>query len=269
VLFALHRYFAWTVPFPCRTEVSYWSISARPETAGGRRLFTVAINVLETLFVFGPVDDPSIVDFHLNVDLDVLLARWGSLAAVMQQQCGLVASGAAIYRSRPAVARLWVSSAHDFVRMFTIDGVVDAARRLNLDLMRKGAALNWKSHSLDLADLILEPEPERPALPSGDSTALGKAGAAYDGQGRFDLAETAYRQALTADPTNAQAAFGLANLLDERGDIQSADTLYRQAAASGDQFAAFAVGYLCQQRGDLAGPRSGTAPPPTPETRSR
>ncbi|MGC4773524.1 hypothetical protein ACLQ25_31740, partial [Micromonospora sp. DT44] len=40
-----------------------------------------------------------------------------------------------------------IRSAHDAL---THPGIIKAARKLNLDLMRKGPALNWKSHCPDL-----------------------------------------------------------------------------------------------------------------------
>lgn len=114
------------------------------------------MHTLETLFLHAPRSKPEITDFRLNVDLKTLLDRWGTLKRLMKQLRGLDADEAP-YSVRPGIAALEVTNPRDFVRLLDIDGVVAAARRLNLDLMRKGPAINWKTHSLELADQLLTP----------------------------------------------------------------------------------------------------------------
>jgi hypothetical protein len=74
----------------------------------------------------------------------------------MARSRGLHAADAG-YRARPNVASLAATSAGHALRMLRQRGVLAAARRLNLDLMRKGPTMHWRTHCFDLADLVLSP----------------------------------------------------------------------------------------------------------------
>ncbi|WP_306212578.1 tetratricopeptide repeat protein [Actinoplanes sp. RD1] len=251
VQYALRRYIAWTLPAPQRTELSYWALSARPGTSGGKRLCTLSVHNLETLYLYAPRREPEVIDFALNVDLETLVDRWGSLETFQEQLWGLHAEEAP-YRARPGVAGLEVTSPRDFVRLLSIDGVADAARRLNLDLMRKGPAINWKAHSLELTDLLLAPVvAARPAPDAADPESLFTAAADLDDQGRFDEAHQLYRRA--SDGGHAAAMFLLGCLADERGDLDEAEGWWRRAAGAGHSDAAVELGHLLGDSGDRAG----------------
>ncbi|GIE78694.1 hypothetical protein Aph02nite_46440 [Actinoplanes philippinensis] len=56
------------------------------------------------------------------------------------------------YRARPNVAALSVEP-QDFARLLGVRGVLPAARKLNLDLMRKGPTMHWRTHNPALADI--------------------------------------------------------------------------------------------------------------------
>jgi hypothetical protein len=149
----LRRYVAETIPFPARTELTYWSLSAVPSTNAGTypRLLTLSVQTLETLFVTSPKDAPQEVDIRINVDLPTLLATWGTLDALISHMPEVEAYEPG-YRTRRNVAALTIST-KDALRLLALRGVLPAARRLNLDLMRKGPTMHWRTHNPLLADL--------------------------------------------------------------------------------------------------------------------
>jgi hypothetical protein len=143
---------------PRRTELSYWSISVLPATSKSfrPRLLTLSVHSLETLIVEAPSWDPERTMIRMNVDLPTMLDRWDTLDRLMDDAVGLVARETS-YAVRPNVLALQVEGGRNLMRLLSLDGVVDAARRLNLDLMRKGPAFHWKTHCFDLVDAFLEP----------------------------------------------------------------------------------------------------------------
>jgi hypothetical protein len=152
----LRRYIAWTIPFPGRTELTYWSLSAVPATNAATypRLLTLSVHTLETLFVFAPKQMPEQLTIRINVDLPTVLSTWGNLKRLTSQVPGLNACEAD-YDARPDVAGLEMHSVSDTIQTLELPGVVAAARRLNLDLMRKGPTMHWRTHCFDLADVAL------------------------------------------------------------------------------------------------------------------
>jgi hypothetical protein len=115
---------------------------------------TLSVHTLETLFVFAPKQTPERLTIRINVDLSTVLNSWGSLKRLTSQVPGLNAYEGD-YDARPDVAGLEMHSVHHAVQMLELPGVVAAARRLNLDLMRKGPTMHWHTHCFDLADVAL------------------------------------------------------------------------------------------------------------------
>lgn len=229
VLPAVRRYLARTVPFPHRTEFFRWSISAVPDTNknSAPRMFTVTVHALETLFVWAPFEEQHRTIFELNVDLPTMQRRWPDPNDLAE------AFGAAyvcdlLYGVRPGVLRLAVEGSRNFMRLLDVDGVVEAARRLNLDLVRKGPAMQWKSHSFALADRLLQPGTESAGDDDSDPYDLGLTA---DALGDLPRAERFYRQA--ADAGRSEAAFRLGELHTERGGEEQAAFWYGRAERDG------------------------------------
>jgi len=162
---SLRRYVAWTIPHPARTEMNRWAIAAAPGTNSRSwpRLLTLSIQNLETLYVFAHVADPTQTSIRVNVDQDVVLQRWGAVDRLQEQHPWLTAYEAHGYLSRPGVLAFEVDRPRDLQRLLAIPAITPAARRLNLDLMRKGPTMHWQTHCPDLADVMLEPAPTSPA----------------------------------------------------------------------------------------------------------
>ncbi|MGW0506865.1 GIY-YIG nuclease family protein [Micromonospora sp. NPDC003241] len=141
-----------TMPAPELTELSYWSLSALPSTGAGSypRLLTLSVYALETLYVCHDRRFPQDLEICVNVDETVarsdLRTRW---------RLRSMRAARAHYRIRPGVLGLRFTSVPAACDALARPQVVRAARRLNLDLMRKGSALNWKTHCPDLVEHVL------------------------------------------------------------------------------------------------------------------
>jgi hypothetical protein len=167
----LRRYVARTIPFPRRTELGSWSVSAVPSTNKDSwpRLLAVTVQALETLIVEAPVDDNTRTMVRINVDLAIILHRWGNLDRLRATFPAAYVREAR-YNVRPGVLALEVEGTRNLMRLLDLDGVTDSARRLNLDLMRKGPAFQWQHHSYGLADRLLEPVIDELSAPEGDAS---------------------------------------------------------------------------------------------------
>ncbi|MCI4061605.1 GIY-YIG nuclease family protein [Micromonospora sp. R77] len=141
-----------TMPVPELTELSYWTLSALPGTnaASYPRLFTLTVHALETLYVCHDRHRPEEPQIWVNVDRAVARSqlRTRFRLATMHAVEGH-------YRIRPGVLGLRFTSVRSARDALTQPGIIRAARRLNLDLMRKGPALNWKTHCPHLVERVL------------------------------------------------------------------------------------------------------------------
>ncbi|WP_167945234.1 GIY-YIG nuclease family protein [Micromonospora sp. NRRL B-16802] len=140
------------MPVPELTELSYWTVSALPSTSAATypRLLTVSVHALETLFVYHERHTPQELQIRLNID--------GATArSHLRTRIGLALMRPveAHYRIRPGVLGLHFTSMRSAYDALTRPGIIKAARQLNLDLMRKGPALNWKTHCPDLVEHVL------------------------------------------------------------------------------------------------------------------
>lgn len=148
-------YIQQTIPCPRATERRFWAASAAPSTNGGARLMTVSINKPETLVVgaldgqgwgFMNVSRTSLVESHGSLaDFHSSRQEWLELEEARYEACG----GDAI------ALRVW--DIGRLADLLTDDAVLDAAARLNLQLMRKGTTLQGRWHNYELAEYLLEP----------------------------------------------------------------------------------------------------------------
>lgn len=161
----LRRYVAWTMPFPRRTELAFWSLTAVPGTSASwaPRMLTLSAHSVETLFVCAPAADLTQTIIRVNVDEETVLKRWGTAARLRSRFPWLSVEDGHYYQSRPGTLGFEVYRPRDLERLLNVPRVNAAARRLNLDLMRKGPTIHWKHHCPDLADVVLEPATEEPA----------------------------------------------------------------------------------------------------------
>jgi hypothetical protein len=148
----LRLYVQQCIPAFKRTEWSHWAISCLPSTLGGRRLATVNMSTMETLFLhradaggqvwlniaFAPLRDayPKIHDFHQrhpHVELEA-----SNYEAAGFDQASLI-----------------TTSLRDMHKLLDDPAIRKAARLLNLQLMRKRGVFYRRFHCFALADQLV------------------------------------------------------------------------------------------------------------------
>lgn len=148
-------YIGLVVPYPRRTERDFWAVSAMPSTNRTRRhqrLAALSINNVETLVMYRY--DEETYGF-LNLSKSVFVDMSGG-----SEEAELRAEGYAVEDAEYRIG------AGDIVRidsqpemlsaLLSRPAVVDAAKHLNLNLMRRGRSFQWRWHNYELADLLLE-----------------------------------------------------------------------------------------------------------------
>ena len=141
-----------SMPAPELTELSYWTLSALPTTNAATypRLLTISVHALETLYVCYDRRTPQDLLIYLNVDETVARSRLRTRLRLASMH-----TVGANYRIRPGVLGLRFTSARAANDALAQPQIIKAARKLNLDLMRKGPALNWKVHCPGLVEHVL------------------------------------------------------------------------------------------------------------------
>ncbi|NIK61477.1 GIY-YIG nuclease family protein [Kribbella shirazensis] len=152
----LNWYVPTCLPKPAKTERTFWAVSAMPGTnrdASGGRLCTLSANKMETLFLVAGEDRGSrYFGGVANVSARALTERAGDLSALRRQYRHL-SFGRPRYESGGGdVLAITFVGVDGCLSVWDIPGAVDAARALNLMLMRKGPTLQWRWHCYDLAD---------------------------------------------------------------------------------------------------------------------
>ncbi|MEW2441151.1 hypothetical protein [Micromonospora marina] len=145
-------YLRLTIPVPEQTECDFWTLTALPGTNAGTypRLFSVSVHALETLYVCHDRRRQQALHICLNVDKTVAESQLRTRLRLRAMR-----ATPARYRFRPGVLALRFGSVGGTYEALTRPQIVRAARRLNLDLMRKGPALNWKTHCPELVRHVL------------------------------------------------------------------------------------------------------------------
>lgn len=156
--FLAAEYIDATIPAPRATERRYWALSAAPSTNAGNRLFCFSINQPETFVLF---DLGDMVHGFMNVSRTALADAYGSLDAFSSrfEEWIFVDDEAGYEACGGDAVRLRIDDEPNWCRVFEdpeLDGVRDAARIMNLNLMRKGPTFQAKGHNVPLADVLLE-----------------------------------------------------------------------------------------------------------------
>jgi len=152
----LQSYVLETIPFPCKTEYSFWSISCLPST-GDKPLYRTNIFWQETLVCFQ--DQYFNEQTQLN-EIENLILIWLSKSKLADHftQDELMKK----FQTLEFVDRVWESGGQDqqcilisvseFFAFFNTKEIKDAIKEFNLRLMRKGGC-NWnRYHCFALAD---------------------------------------------------------------------------------------------------------------------
>lgn len=149
-----------TVPVPQRTEMSFWSLSCLPSTNRTTypRYVAISINGMETFVIGHEVGRPDDYWALLNVAKSVLLSGSRMRKAALKIRYPWVSLNEKRKYKAGGPDQIYLSVTTDTAatRLLRDENVLAAARRLNLNLMRKGPTpLYAGNHCFDLADVIL------------------------------------------------------------------------------------------------------------------
>jgi GIY-YIG catalytic domain len=144
------------LPKPAETERTFWAISALPgtgRTRHGRRLTTLSVNKMETLFLLdGDGSGRRYFGGVVNVSLQTLTDSAGSLKRLARDHPMLDFREAAYESAGGDALAIGFTGIDGYHGLWDIPGAPHAARALNIMLMRKGPTFQWRSHCYDLAD---------------------------------------------------------------------------------------------------------------------
>jgi hypothetical protein len=183
---ALLRTYVWEcVPAFRRTEMSFWSLSCMPGSGGHLwpRLACVNMHIMET-FVIGHVKQhPETMWCFINVARSVLLDRYKTQSA-FERKYPNVSFRDAGYRSAAGDGANLQTNADGMHELLRDQTVLNAARQLNLRLMKKGATVLFaRYHCFFLADQVINAGAPRQTSRSLWSTVKQRAAGLLSGEG--------------------------------------------------------------------------------------
>jgi hypothetical protein len=153
-----------TIPRPRSTEGRFWSLSAMPGAMEGQapsrvsRLATLMVRDLATAVFARHVDHPGEIQGRVSVSRASLERSTGSLDAFQRSWPELlVEGGAGEPGAGPDVCTIHFVDATHLLDVLMDDrhDLVQAARVLNLRLMRQGPTSHHNGHCMDLADHVV------------------------------------------------------------------------------------------------------------------
>jgi hypothetical protein len=151
----LHWYIPACLPKPAETERTFWAVSALPATnrnAYKQRLCTLSVNKMEVLFlVQTQLDEATWISGVMNVSLSTLTDGTGSLKSLERKYPDLFFDLGTYESGGGDVASIQFFE-KDISLLMEMPRLVEAARAMNLMLMRKGPTFQWRGHCYDLAD---------------------------------------------------------------------------------------------------------------------
>lgn len=153
----LHGYVRMAIPSPRTTARDWWALSCLPTTGrarGQRRLATLSVYLMETLFLYR-VDDAgrTAIDGCLNVSRAALEGSGGPIAELKSASDLWWLERAPYASAEGDAVALRFDGAEGFTKLTEeLPGIEQAARRLVIDLMRRGRTNYGRHHCYDLAD---------------------------------------------------------------------------------------------------------------------
>lgn len=156
----LFMYLDSAIPYPRRTEYSFWSVSCMPSTNQSTwpRLLCVSASVME-LFCLGYYKDPKFVGASwgfINVASDVLFSTYGSEDAFKTAHPYVELRKAGYRDAGQHQINISAATQSDMFGLLNDKAVTQAAAALCLRIMRKRATIYSKFHCPQLADAALE-----------------------------------------------------------------------------------------------------------------
>ena len=157
----LRAYTLMTIPYPKRTEYSFWSVSCLPST-NSENLVRTNIHWQETFVISRHKLNENIPHSPDNTYLDILI--WVSksvlekhnLFELLNNKFSTIEFVNFNHQSGGQDQQCLAIEGIEFLDFLFTDGVIEAARTFNLRLMRKGGCTWNRYHCFGLADVALE-----------------------------------------------------------------------------------------------------------------
>ncbi|WP_162911023.1 GIY-YIG nuclease family protein [Azohydromonas sediminis] len=161
---ALHRdavillflYLDSCIPYPRRTEYSFWSVSCMPSTNSGTwpRLVCVSAGVME-LFCIGYYRDPKLSDGtwgFINVASDILYEKFGTESKFAEAHPEVIVRSSTYRDAGQHQVSLTCATQIELIEPLTDSAVILAAATLALRVMRKRSNIYFKFHCPQLVE---------------------------------------------------------------------------------------------------------------------
>lgn len=157
----IQLYVLGAIPFPRRTEYSFWSLSCLPSTHK-KTLTRLNIYWQETLVLYEydldthlQTDDEKIgIGISIWLSKSVLEKKWSENQ--LKEKFISLAYEDWTHESGGQDQQCITLESMEFRDFILTDGIIDAAKQFNLCLMRKGGCVWNRYHCFDLADIALD-----------------------------------------------------------------------------------------------------------------
>ncbi|MBX7105112.1 MAG: hypothetical protein K1X57_13585 [Gemmataceae bacterium] len=143
------------VPFPRRTELTFWAVSCKPGP-GRKRFQNLLMMNVNWQEVSQCVDDDGVLGFNFHLARSVIKRTYYSIGGFQLSFENCEVDEHAYAPGGPDQFRVHVTGEEAASQLLANQTVVDAIRLLNLRLMRKGPTTHGRFHCFDLADRLLE-----------------------------------------------------------------------------------------------------------------
>lgn len=157
IIRGLRSYVNACLPRPRATELTFWALSAAPSTNRSTwpRLAAISINSMETLVLGHFHHEPARPWGFINVSK--AKAQPATKRLFRRRHPGLDVISTSYEAAGPDVVRVQFDSVDQLTSLLDDpeSPIREAARSLNLRLMRKGPTMQWRAHSPALADHLL------------------------------------------------------------------------------------------------------------------
>lgn len=154
----LFQYILECVPAFARTERSFWSVSCLPGTGKNRfpRLCCVNINAMETFVVGYQLKEPNLLWVLINIAKSEFYNTYKTNRAFKKLYPTAEINQYRMYRAGGQDQLQIIVEGQELFNLVQDNAITNAARHLNLRLMRKGATPYSPYHCFDLVDLVIE-----------------------------------------------------------------------------------------------------------------
>jgi hypothetical protein len=153
----LRHYIRETIPAYRKTERTFWSLSCLPATNKSTwpRFSCCSINTMET-FVIGHLKQDSLIPWAFIIVADTVFSeKFPDDDFFYKKYPGTEITLSNYKAAGPDQILISMTGFEQIEAVIQDDDVLLAASVLNLDVMRKGATVQWRGHCFDLADWIV------------------------------------------------------------------------------------------------------------------